>query len=346
VLGWKQSGHEQRMDAWLFGGGTAGLMVGANGTISVTTATTTTTSLAAAGAANATKSLLLSLTLVLQSFDLTLQPFDQPQVRSDQQLPLRVERGQQIGQPGLAFPAKQALGTVDQPHGQRAVDPIPQRRALLHERRPAAGQFPHPLRGFVGMPDLRQKIAAQQLGQHVRVDLVGFDFELRDGFGGQRIGHHHSGHVVVASRATWSVGRSTCSAKYASLARVRRKERVVSFFPSASTKQAVICRLCTSSPTKRVAEFSVMVQFPEARSAGGSHTGALAARRDLELVNLAAEEVAVTHSCHVQRGVAESAWGAKRRARRRRVASPRYSLARRTVSARIAKHSCQGGLRM
>ena len=47
------------------------------------------------------------------------------------------------------------------------------------------------------MPDFRQEVAAEQLGQHVGIHLVGLDLGLGDGLGDQRVGDHHAGHVLL-----------------------------------------------------------------------------------------------------------------------------------------------------
>lgn len=68
-------------------------------------------------------------------------------------------------------------------------------RAMPDQRSAPAGEFAETAGGFVGLPDLGQEVAAEQLGQYVGVDLVGLHLRLGDGLRGHRVGDHHAGHV-------------------------------------------------------------------------------------------------------------------------------------------------------
>ncbi len=54
---------------------------------------------------------------------------------------------------------------------------------------------PEPLGRLVGLPDLWQETRGVQLGQHERVDLVGFHLGMGNGAHLQRVGDHHTPHV-------------------------------------------------------------------------------------------------------------------------------------------------------
>ena len=117
-----------------------------------------------------------------------------PQVAVDEHPALGIDlhRLQPLQALGLEEPLAVDL---DQPHGQHAVDAVPHHRPLADQRAAAAGQLAEPAGGLVGLPDLRQEVATEKLGQHVGIDLIGLDLGLGDGLGGQGIGDHQLGHV-------------------------------------------------------------------------------------------------------------------------------------------------------
>jgi len=54
--------------------------------------------------------------------------------------------------------------------------------------------MPQPLGGGIRLPDLGQIVAAEQMGKHCGVDLVGLHFRLCDGLDLQWIADHDLGH--------------------------------------------------------------------------------------------------------------------------------------------------------
>ncbi len=125
--------------------------------------------------------------------DLALHEGQQASVGIDQRLPLLVEF--HIVEPLKAGRSEQSLRRLDKPHGQHAVDAVAHGRAMPDQRSAPAGEFAETAGGFVGLPDLGQEVAAEQLGQYVGVDLVGLHLRLGDGLRGHRVGDHHAGHV-------------------------------------------------------------------------------------------------------------------------------------------------------
>ena len=133
---------------------------------------------------------------MFEGFDLPLDGVVQTQVGVENQAALRVKlfRGK-CRQPSAARRAEQFVeGHAEQPDREQAVDAVANRGAVAHQGGAAAGQLTQQRGGFVGLPDLRQIITAQQLRQHFGVDLIGLDLRLSDGLGGQRIAGHHLGH--------------------------------------------------------------------------------------------------------------------------------------------------------
>jgi hypothetical protein len=68
----------------------------------------------------------------------------------------------------------------DQARVQHAVDAVLQARASLDDGRAAGHLSAQALRGFVRLPDLRQKAGGIQLGEHDGVNPVGLDLRVCD----------------------------------------------------------------------------------------------------------------------------------------------------------------------
>jgi hypothetical protein len=123
-----------------------------------------------------------------------LQVVELPQIAVDERAALGVDLDRL--EPLQALGVEQLLARdLDQPHGEHAVDAVAHHRPLADQGRAAAGQFAEPAGLLVGLPDLRQEVAAEELGQDVGVDLVGLDLGLGDGFGSHGVGDQHLGHV-------------------------------------------------------------------------------------------------------------------------------------------------------
>jgi len=75
------------------------------------------------------------------------------------------------------------------------VNAVAHHRPLANQGTAAAGQFTKLAGGLVGLPDFRQEVATQELGQDVGVDLVGLHFGLGDGLGGHGIGDQYLRHM-------------------------------------------------------------------------------------------------------------------------------------------------------
>ena len=74
---------------------------------------------------------------------------------------------------------------------QRRVHPVLQRRAVLDQMQPPAGDLPLAPQLERGQPDRRHQIPERQLGQHPRVDLVGLARQRRQPLDLLRVGDQH-----------------------------------------------------------------------------------------------------------------------------------------------------------
>jgi hypothetical protein len=125
---------------------------------------------------------------------LLFDPGQHAAVAVDEPTPLGIQL--ELLQPSPAFLAKQiVVGGHDQPLRQHRVHAVLDGHAVADQAGPPAGPAAQLLRGCVGLPHARQKVAAQQLGQHVGIDLVGLDLGLGDGFGLHWIADHDLGHA-------------------------------------------------------------------------------------------------------------------------------------------------------
>ena len=99
-------------------------------------------------------------------------------------------------EPGESFVGKESSrGGFDQPACQHRVDSVANGRALIDQGRAAGGEGTFVLDVRRGHPDARKVIAAQELGQDQRIDLVGFDIGLGDGLGLHGVGDDDVGDV-------------------------------------------------------------------------------------------------------------------------------------------------------
>src|SRR5271165_1499509 len=101
----------------------------------------------------------------------------------------------ELAKPGQRLRAEEiVVRSLDQALMQDGMDAILDAGAVGHQRGALGGLMAKRDGGWIGDPHARQEIAAQQVGQHQRVDLIGFDFGFGDGAGAQRVGDHHFGN--------------------------------------------------------------------------------------------------------------------------------------------------------
>ena len=74
---------------------------------------------------------------------------------------------------------------------QRGVHPVLQRRAVLDQMQPPAGDLPLAAQLDRGQPDRRHQVPERQLGQHPRVDLVRLARQRRQPLDLLRVGDQH-----------------------------------------------------------------------------------------------------------------------------------------------------------
>lgn len=77
--------------------------------------------------------------------------------------------------------------------GQPAGNPFSDRGAVARHRA-MTYQLAQSRRAFVGLPQPHQVIAAQQLGRHLGIKPVGFEFRLGARLGDQRVARHSFSH--------------------------------------------------------------------------------------------------------------------------------------------------------
>ena len=118
----------------------------------------------------------------------------QPQVGLERLAGIGAERDRR--EPGPA-PHPEHVGDRrrDQGRAEDGVHPVAQQRPAAHEARPEGDPAAELAGRWIGLPDLRDVVRGEQLGERPGVDLVGLDLGLGDGPGPERVGHHDPARV-------------------------------------------------------------------------------------------------------------------------------------------------------